>query len=1075
MADDAEQDAPPTRKGRRRIGRWIGLGLLAAIVAVLAGLWLSREQIAADVIEDALAERGIAARYEIVNIGTRGAVLRDIAIGDPARPDLTVEQASVRIRHRFGFPAIEEVRLVRPRLYGSYRNGELSFGALDPLIFPEEETEEPFELPDLTVAIEDGRALLDSDLGRVGLSLTGSGWLRGGFAGELAAAAPRLEAGGCAASQATLYGTVSIANAVPQFEGPLRLASLACPGAEVALADAALQLDLQGDRRMEGVEGTARLALGAAGLAGIDLAQTTGTSRFTFRDGDLTARYELEGSGFSTSQARLASLALDGSLRTRRAFERIELDAQLQGSDLRLGDTLDAALADTIVATEGTLLQPILRQVRAQVAQQAPGSTITADVIARRTGDRLSLVVPQARLRAQSGEALLALSRVQLALSGDAALRYSGNMVTGGGLPRIAGRVEQRGDGIELTASMAPYRAGGSTLAVPRLTLLHASNGSLRFSGEIETSGPLPGGAAQGLELPLSGSWSPAGGLVLWGDCTRLRFQSLRYANLTLDSQRLTLCPPPGQSIVRYGASGLQVAAGVPSLRLTGMLGETPIALESGAVGFAWPGTLTANRLNVTLGPAATATSFAVTDLTARMGEEIGGTFADTDVLLFAVPLDVRGASGNWRYADGRLQLTDGTFRVEDRQQDARRFEPLVARHATLALRDNLITADALLREPASDREVSRVAIRHDLTTGTGSADLVVESLLFDSALQPVALSPLALGIVANVEGVVTGSGRIDWNEAALTSSGSFSSTDLDFAAAFGPVTGASGTVVFTDLLGLTTAPGQLLRVQSINPGIEVNDGEVRFELRGGEVLAVEGGSWPFLGGTLTMRPLDIRLGIEEERAYVFEIIGLDAALFLQRFELDNLSASGIFDGAIPVVFDRAGNGSLKGGEMLSRPFGGNVSYVGELTYEDLSPMANYAFDMLRSLNYRQMRVQLDGSLTGEIVTRVRLDGVSQGEGATSNLISRRLAQLPIRFDVNVRAPFLTLMNSVRGLYDPEAVRDPRELGLLDQEGNAIRLQVDGEEAQDGREVGPENVLDAIKDLIQPSDSEERP
>jgi len=532
------------------------------------------------------------------------------------------------------------------------------------------------------------------------------------------------------------------------------------------------------------------------------------------------------------------------------------------------------------------------------------------------------------------------------------------------------------------------------------------------------------------------------------------------------------LCPPRGQPIMRYGARGLQIAAGVPSLRLTGMLGETPITLDSGAVGFAWPGTLTANRLNVALGPAATATRFAVTDLTAQIGGEISGTFAGTDVLLFAVPLDVRDASGNWRYADGRLQLTGGAFRLTDRQQASPRFEPMVARGATLALEDNLITANALLREPMSDREVTRVAIRHDLATGTGSADLAVEGLLFDRALQPVALSPLALGIVANVDGVVTGRGRIDWSETALTSSGSFSSTDLDFAAAFGPVTGASGTVRFTDLLGLTTAPGQVLRVRAINPGIEVNDGEVRFQLRNGEVLAVEGGTWPFLGGTLTMRPLDITFGVSEVRSYIFEIVGLDAALFLQRLELDNLAATGTFDGTIPVVFDRAGNGSLQGGELLSRPLGGNVSYVGELTYEDLSPMANYAFDMLKSLNYRQMRIQMDGALAGEIVTRVRLDGVSQGDGATRNFISRRLARLPIRFDVNIRAPFLALINSVRGLYDPEAVRDPRELGLLDAQGNRVRLQIDGDDVPTDPAA---EAADVLEDLIQPSDSEERP
>src|SRR5690606_18621440 len=106
---------------------------------------------------------------------------------------------------------------------------------------------------------------------------------------------------------------------------------------------------------------------------------------------------------------------------------------------------------------------------------------------------------------------------------------------------------------------------------------------------------------------------------------------------------------------------------------------------------------------------------------------------------------------------------------------------------------------------------------------------------------------------------------------------------------------------------------------------------------------------------------------------------GLEAARFVERMELNNLGATGVFDGTVPVVFDAMGNGRLEGGLLLSRPPGGNVSYVGELTYEDLSPMANYAFDMLRSLDYRQMSVQMDGPLIGEIVTRVRFDGVSQG------------------------------------------------------------------------------------------------
>jgi len=1051
--------------------------LLLLALAALAAIWFGRERIATEVIADALATRGIEARYEVVSIGPDRAVLRDIVIGDPARPDLVVEQAVVHVRHRFGYPDLDEVALVRPRLYGTFRKGQFSFGALDPLIFTG--GDEPFEFPDLSLSVEEGGALIDTEFGRVGLSLSGSGWLRGGFDGEIAAVAPDLALGGCSAERATLYGTVAVENAQPRLSGPLRLAQFACPGSGVALADATVRLEVEGGRRLEVFDGRAALDLGRAALGAASLASATGDLRFTWREEGLTARYELAGTGLATPQAAFRAIALDGSLRARRGFERVEVDAAVRGSGLRLGDGLDAALVEGARASAGTLLEPILHQVRSTLARRLPGSGVTAELIARRTGERLSLVVPGARLQDTGGETLLALSRFQLAMTtgggggGGGQPTYSGNLSAGGPLPRIAARLEREPDGgMALTARMALYAAGPARLAIPRLRGRIAPGGSLSFAGALAATGPLPGGWVEGLELPLSGSWS-AGGLVLWPECTELRFERLRYANLALDGRRLTLCPPGGRPILRSGAEGFQVAAGAPSLRLSGHLGETPIAVETGPVGFAMPGTLSASRVNVTLGPADTATRFAVTDLSARIGEEIGGTFAGTDVLLHAVPLDVREASGAWRYAGGRLELTGGTFRLEDRQAEAPRFNPLVARDAALALENNVITAEALLREPASDRAVTRVDIAHDLATGAGSADLLVEGLLFDEALQPVALTPLALGIVANVEGVVAGSGRIDWNAETLTSTGAFSSEDLDFAAAFGPVEGASGTIRFTDLLGLTTAPGQEIAVRSVNPGIAVENGTVRLQLRDGAVLAIESGSWPFLGGTLVMRPLDITFGVEEVRAYVFEITGVEAALFVQRMGVGNLNATGTFDGVVPIVFDREGNGSLVEGVLESRPPGGTIAYVGELTYEDLSPMANFAFDALRSLRYRQMRIQMDGSLTGEIVTRVRFDGVSQGEGATTNFITRRLARLPLRFDVNIRAPFLSLMNSVRGLYDPEAIRDPRELGLIDAQGNAIRRETDGEVPPP---VDPQDALeDIVQDLIQPSESEEDP
>ncbi|HSG55072.1 MAG TPA: YdbH domain-containing protein, partial [Paracoccaceae bacterium] len=334
---------------------------------------------------------------------------------------------------------------------------------------------------------------------------------------------------------------------------------------------------------------------------------------------------------------------------------------------------------------------------------------------------------------------------------------------------------------------------------------------------------------------------------------------------------------------------------------------------------------------------------------------------------------------------------------------------------------------------------------------------------------QPRDLSELVYGVVSLVEGTVTGSGRVDWTPEAITSTGTFSSDGIDLAAAFGPVKGARGTVVFTDLIGLTTAPRQRITLQSVNPGIEVNDGEVLFSLTGGTLLELDSAQWPFLGGLISMRPLVMNIGAPEERRYVFQIEGLDAARLIEHMELANMAASGTFDGILPIVFDEMGNGRLDGGMLSARPPGGHVSYVGQLTYEDLSPMGNLAFQALRDLDYDTMEVGLNGPLTGELVTRVRLDGVRQGATAETNFITRRIAELPIRVVVNLRAPFYQMITSMRSLYDPSSVRDPRGLGLMTDDGqrllNAIR----------GQDVPPESDPELDEPLIQPPESEAQP
>ena len=1046
---------------------------LAATLFLLFGLvflWTERERIADDIVADQLARYDIPATYRIESIGPDQQVLTDIVIGDPARPDLTIERAVVRLRYGFGLPTIGGVELTSPRLHGSLRDGKLSFGSLDPLVFAE--SDQPPGLPDLDLTLVDGRALMETDFGPVGLFAEGRGWLPGGFVGKLAATAPELAAGGCEIGGASLFGALTTATGQASFKGPVRLRNLSCPAAGVALASSAVTLEATASPTFERLDATGQLDMGQVATGGARLARTGGEIEAALTASGVDARFALTGTGLTHEQGSLAGLTLDGALRTRENFRRITLDGSLAGQGLAPGPGFDRALAGLAESGEGTLVAPLVAKARAALRRAVPGSTMAADIALRRTGEVTTITIPSAFVRGTGGAALVSFSRVRVAMGATSLPRLSGNLVTGGAdLPRIAGRMERLpGGSSAFRFRMDDYAAGTSRLGIPEMYIAQGRDGSLGFSGAVTASGPLPGGSVQGLRLPVNGSFAANGAVRIWPRCTEVGFDRLAVANLELDRRRLTVCPGSRGAIVSGQPGDLRVAAGLTRLDLTGRLAGTPIRLASGPVGFAWPGVLAASNFDVTLGPDDSASQFTISDIAARLGGAgIDGTFTGADVSLAAVPLDIRAAEGAWALDDGVLALSDAAFRLEDREP-VDRFAPLVARGARLTLADNRIEALATLRNPASDRAVVETRITHDLGSARGHADLGVAGLVFDGGLQPDMLSDLALGVIANARGTVTGTGRIDWNADTVTSSGTFSTEALDFAAAFGPVRGASGTIRFSDLINLTTEPGQVLTVESINPGIEVFNGEIGFALRDGRTLAVTSGVWPFMGGRLTLEPVTMNFGVGEERRYVFRVEGLEAARFVQQMELGNLNATGVFDGVLPIVFDEMGNGRIEGGLLDSRAPGGNVSYLGDLTYEDMGAIANFAFAALRSLDYKVMNIRMDGPLTGEIVTRVRFDGVSQGEGTKRNFITRQIADLPIRFNVNIRAPFYQLITSIRAMYDPAFIRDPREIGLIGSDGERL-----------SGEARPE--LDAIKpdDLIpdelpiQPQESESMP
>ena len=341
--------------------------------------------------------------------------------------------------------------------------------------------------------------------------------------------------------------------------------------------------------------------------------------------------------------------------------------------------------------------------------------------------------------------------------------------------------------------------------------------------------------------------------------------------------------------------------------------------------------------------------------------------------------------------------------------------------HFTLA--GDYVRATGALRHPASGNLVTNVAIEHQLSTGAGHADLDVPGLNFGPNFQPDEITRLTEGVIALVNGTISGHGRIDWTATGhVTSTGDFSTANLNLAAPFGPVEGMSGTVHFSDLLGLTTPPGQVLNVRSINPGILVENGVITYQLLPNQLVKIERGEWPFMGGRLILHETVLNLGHPSAKRLTFEVVGLDAHTFVQSLGFKELDATGTFDGVLPMIFDENG-GRIVGGRLDSRGPGGSLFYEGVVNKADLGTMGNIAFNALQNLQFKSMVIRLDGDLAGEFAARLAIDGVGIGQtNKTQRLIRSLLSKIPLKLNVTITGPFRALIATAKSVADPRKV-----------------------------------------------------
>ncbi|WP_230628670.1 YdbH domain-containing protein [Sphingomonas sp. Leaf37] len=1034
MAEGVDQssETPPARL--RRASR-IMLALALVLLVALTGVWLARKPIATRVIDGELRKRGIVAHYGVSDLGFGRQRLTNVVIGDPAAPDLVADWLEAETRIGLDGASVVGVRAGHVRLRGRLVDGRLSLGALDKFMPPP--SGKPFALPRLHVDVADARMRLETPLGVVGLKMAGRGRLDDGFDGTVAVVSTRLASGGCAVAGVQAALRVAIAKAAPHMVGPVRIANAACAGATIAQARA--DVDAQLTPALDGWRGSARLASGAVRGKGARVAGLRGTVRFDGSAKATDGTVDLAATGADTPVARAGALGIAG--RFRIGGEQV-FAGTLSAGDASIAPRYLAALAQRGVGT-GTPVGPLIQA--ATRATQVAGQRFDgqATITLRQADGKGQARVTQAAVTAASGARVRLAGGSGIALAWpDARVRVDTTLaMSGGGLPGVTMTLAQARPGAPVRgrAIVAPYAAGGARLALSPVTFTATPGGATRISTRASLSGPLGDGRVDDLALPLDLRWNGRGTLIANPACTPLAIRRLAVAGLTLNPVQTRLCPLSGALVTLSGAR-LSGGARLAATRLAGRLGQTPLTLAAsgaqlrlGDRGFVLDG------VAARLGSPERVTRIDLDQLTGRIdGGAVAGSFTGGSGQIANVPLLLGAAAGDWSLRGGVVTLT-ATMTVDDAAPDPR-FRTLAARDVAFRLADGTIAATGTLYEPTRDVKVAGVRIVHALSSGSGTADIAVPGIAFDERFQPDLLTRLTLGVVADVRGSVTGEGHLAWNAQGVTSTGQFATKDTALAAALGPVSGITTTVRFTDLLALESAPAQVATIKTINPGISVTDGTITYQLLANQRVQIDNGRWPFAGGTMTLLPTTLDFAESSARRMTFRLDGVQARQFLGQFDFKNLDATGIFDGELPMIFDVEG-GRIENGRLAVRQGGGSLAYVGDLTQKDLGLWGNIAFQALKDLRYRNLTIGMNGPLAGEMVTEVRFAGVSQGAGAKSNFIVRRLQKLPFVFNIRIKAPFRGLLDSAQSFYDPRRLVQRNLPALLDRQKETPVIQ----------------------------------
>lgn len=581
---------------------------------------------------------------------------------------------------------------------------------------------------------------------------------------------------------------------------------------------------------------------------------------------------------------------------------------------------------------------------------------------------------------------------------------------------------------------LAPWTAGGLTLSAElNELLLRRADGIPRLQavGEVTFDGGLYG--LQVSDTRLFGGIDAAGG-------ESLRVQTYKTNCLGLDSEgiatgggyaiepvSLQLCPRDGRVVrpITGGSAGTidLGAAEVPfrSENTSGTLSLEKAVLDWSAAKTARVN-LTGSRMSLpmtigekTLSIAASEPDIALkttspVSLIATTGiSEFGGSLIPADIQLERLSLNSTLPSSGIRGTAEAIGVE-----ISDRGEDPL-YMPLIG-DLSAEFQDGVMQLNGPITTRRAARTIADVSLTLDLLKLDGTATVATPDLTFQPRqFQPTALSERVRGFLSNARGTLKAEADFVIDGGKPSGTGWVSAEDFGFdTLRLGAVNDVDGRIEFTDIMSLTTAPGQEIRMGAINPGIELTNGVIRFQLTNGREATIEDARWPFAGGELftggstwTVAGTRDVIDITAQSLELTEIV--------KAFSLPDIEANGTVSGTFPVEIVGP-NAFIRHASLTADSEGGTIAYTGEVADAAAASdeRVSLAFEALKDFRFSVLELGADGNLSGDMLITLRLVGRSP----------EVLDGAPFAFNIGIDSKLMQLIRTGQSMTSSDWLAD---------------------------------------------------